>query len=147
MVIKTWIGEAMTYRTVGLIESAISIGGGSEADGSAESGKAKLRAIEEYAVECSIIKVALSESADYVSDEMVQIYGGYGYVSDYPAERAYRDSRINRIYEGTNEINRMLIPGTMMKRAMKGQLALLPAAQGLMGELLSPSSPSFDEDD
>lgn len=147
MAIKTWIGESMTYRTVGLIESAIEAGGGSEADGSPESSKAKLRAIEEYATECSIIKVALSESADYVSDEMVQIYGGYGYVADYPAERAYRDSRINRIYEGTNEINRMLIPGTLMKRAMKGQLALMPAAQNLMGELLSPSMPTFDEDD
>jgi hypothetical protein len=138
MAIRTWVGEAMTYRTVGLIESAI---------GDTKDPDAKLRSIEEYAVECSIIKVALSEYCDFVADEMVQIYGGYGYSADYPAEQAYRDSRINRIFEGTNEINRMLIPGMLMKRAMKGQLALLPAAQALMDEVLSPSMPSFDEDE
>jgi alkylation response protein AidB-like acyl-CoA dehydrogenase len=138
MAIRTWVGEAMTYRTVGLIESAI---------GDTKDPEAKLRSIEEYAAECSIIKVALSEYCDFVADEMVQIYGGYGYSADYPAERAYRDSRINRIFEGTNEINRMLIPGMLMKRAMSGQLALLPAAQGLMNEVLSPSMPSFDEDE
>jgi hypothetical protein len=138
MAIKAWVGEAMTYRTVGLIESAI---------GETKDPEAKLRSIEEYAAECSIIKVALSEWCDFVADEMVQIYGGYGYSADYPAERAYRDSRINRIFEGTNEINRMLIPGMLMKRAMTGQLALLPAAQALMDEVLSPSMPSFDEDD
>ena len=102
---------------------------------------ARLRAIEEYAAECSIIKVALSESCDFVVDEMVQIYGGYGYSADYPAERAYRDTRINRIFEGTNEINRMLIPGRLMKSAMSGRLALLPAAQALMDEVLSPPQP------
>jgi alkylation response protein AidB-like acyl-CoA dehydrogenase len=138
MAIRTWVGEAMTYRTVGLIESAI---------GNTKDPEAKLRSIEEYAAECSIIKVALSEYCDFVADEMVQIYGGYGYSADYPAERAYRDSRINRIFEGTNEINRMLIPGMLMKRAMTGQLALLPAAQGLMNEVLSPSMPTFDEDE
>ncbi len=138
MAIKAWVGEAMTYRTVGLIESAI---------GDTKDPEAKLRSIEEYAAECSIIKVALSEWCDFVADEMVQIYGGYGYSADYPAERAYRDSRINRIFEGTNEINRMLIPGMLMKRAMTGQLALLPAAQALMDEVLSPSMPSFDEDE
>jgi alkylation response protein AidB-like acyl-CoA dehydrogenase len=138
MAIRTWVGEAMVYRTVGLIESATS---------DLKDPQAKLRAIEEYAVECSIIKVALSEYANFVADEMVQIYGGYGYSADYPAERAYRDSRINRIFEGTNEINRMLIPGMLMKRAMTGELALLPAAQGLMEEILSPSMQSFDEDE
>jgi alkylation response protein AidB-like acyl-CoA dehydrogenase len=138
MVIKTWVGEAMTYRVVGLIESAI---------GDNKDPQAKLRSIEEYAAECSIIKVAVSEYCDFVADEMVQIYGGYGYSADYPAERAYRDSRINRIFEGTNEINRMLIPGMLMKRAMTGQLPLLSAAQGLMGEILTPSMPSFDEDE
>jgi alkylation response protein AidB-like acyl-CoA dehydrogenase len=138
MAIRTWVGEAMTYRTVGLIESAI---------GDNKDPEAKLRAIEEYAAECSIIKVALSEYCDFVADEMVQIYGGYGYSADYPAEKAYRDSRINRIFEGTNEINRMLIPGMLMKRAMTGQLALLPAAQGLMNDILSPSMPTFDEDE
>jgi alkylation response protein AidB-like acyl-CoA dehydrogenase len=138
MAIKTWVGEAMVYRTVGLIEAATS---------DLKDPQAKLRAIEEYAVECSIIKVALSEYADFVADEMVQIYGGYGYSADYPAERAYRDARINRIFEGTNEINRMLIPGMLMKRALTGGLALLPAAQGLMEEILSPSMQSFEEDE
>ena len=104
---------------------------------------AQLKAIEEYAAECSIIKVALSEYCDFVADEMVQIYGGYGYSADYPAERAYRDSRINRIFEGTNEINRMLIPGRLMKSALSGNLALLPAAQALMDEMLSPQMAWF----
>jgi alkylation response protein AidB-like acyl-CoA dehydrogenase len=138
MAIRTWVTEAMTYRTVGLIEKA--------AEGAANPTE-KLRAIEEYAVECSIIKVAGSETCDYVADEMVQIYGGYGYSADYPAERAYRDSRINRIFEGTNEINRLLIPGMLLKRAMGGKLALLPAAKALMDEVLSPSMPGFDEDE
>jgi alkylation response protein AidB-like acyl-CoA dehydrogenase len=138
MAIKTWVGEALVYRTLGMIETMI---------GDTKDPQAKLRAIEEYAAECSIIKVALSEYCDFVADEMVQIYGGYGYSADYPAERAYRDSRINRIFEGTNEINRMLIPGMLMKRAMTGQLALLPAAQSLMDEVLSPSMQSFDEDE
>jgi alkylation response protein AidB-like acyl-CoA dehydrogenase len=106
---------------------------------------ARLRAIEEYAAECSIIKVALSEYCDYVVDEMVQIYGGYGYSADYPAEKAYRDSRINRIFEGTNEINRLLIPGQLMKRAMKGKLGLLQAAKALQDEMLNPQM-SFDDD-
>ena len=137
MAIRTWVGEAMVYRTVGLIESATS---------ETSDPDAKLRAIEEYAVECSIIKVALSEYCGFVADEMVQIYGGYGYSAEYPADRAYRDARINRIFEGTNEINRMLIPGMLMKRAMGGKLALLPAAQKLMDEVLSPSMPNLDED-
>jgi hypothetical protein len=108
---------------------------------------ARLRAIEEYAAECSIVKVALSEYCNFVADEMVQIYGGYGYSADYPAERAYRDSRINRIFEGTNEINRMLIPGRLMKSAMSGRLPLLAAAQALMDEVLSPQMAGFDDDD
>ncbi|HEX8117732.1 MAG TPA: acyl-CoA dehydrogenase family protein [Pyrinomonadaceae bacterium] len=141
MAIKTWVGEAMTYRTLGLIEGAIN------ATATAEDPESKLRAIEEYAAECSAVKVSLSEYCDYAADEMVQIYGGYGYSADYPAERAYRDSRINRIFEGTNEINRMLIPGMLMRRAMSGKLGLLQAAQGLMDEVLSPSLPSLDEDE
>jgi alkylation response protein AidB-like acyl-CoA dehydrogenase len=141
MAIRTWVGESMIYRTLGMIESTIN----ATSDGG--NPESKLQAIEEYAVECSIIKVALSEYCDFVADEMVQIYGGYGYSADYPAERAYRDSRINRIFEGTNEINRMLIPGMMMRRAMSGKLALLPAAQKLMEEVMSPSLGSFDEEE
>ncbi len=141
MAIRTWVGEAMVYRTLGMIEGAIN------ATADTTDPESKLRAIEEYAVECSIVKVALSEYCDFVADEMVQIYGGYGYSADYPAERAYRDSRINRIFEGTNEINRMLVPGMLMKRALGGKLALLPAAQGLMEEVLSPSLPGGEEDE
>src|SRR5919206_266358 len=139
--IRAWVGEAMVYRTLGLIEGAI------HATSDASDPESKLRAIEEYAAECSAIKVSLSEYCDFVSDEMVQIYGGYGYSADYPAERAYRDSRINRIFEGTNEINRMLIPGRLMKSALSGNLALLPAAQALMDEVLSPQMGGFDDDD
>jgi len=141
MAIRTWVGESMIYRTLGMIEAGINaIKDDKDMD-------ARLRAIEEYAAECSIIKVALSEYCDFVADEMVQIYGGYGYSADYPAERAYRDSRINRIFEGTNEINRMLIPGRLMKSAMSGRLPLLPAAQALMDEVLSPQLAGFDDDE
>jgi alkylation response protein AidB-like acyl-CoA dehydrogenase len=140
--IRTWVGESMIYRTLGMIEAGI----GAIAD--SKDMDARLKAIEEYAAECSIIKVALSEYCDFVADEMVQIYGGYGYSADYPAERAYRDSRINRIFEGTNEINRLLIPGRLMKSALSGKLALLPAAQALMDEILSPqiSMPELDDE-
>ena len=141
MAIRTWVGESMIYRTLGMIEAGI------DAIEDSKDMDARLKAIEEYAAECSIIKVALSEYCDFVSDEMVQIYGGYGYSADYPAERAYRDSRINRIFEGTNEINRMLIPGRLMKSALSGRLALLPAAQALMDEILSPQVAGFDDDD
>jgi alkylation response protein AidB-like acyl-CoA dehydrogenase len=141
MAIRTWVGEAMTYRTLGMIEEGLA------AVTDSKDMDARLKAIEEYAAECSIIKVALSEYCDYVTDEMVQIFGGYGYSADYPAERAYRDTRINRIFEGTNEINRMLIPGRLMKAALSGRLALLPAAQALMDEILSPSMASFELDE
>jgi alkylation response protein AidB-like acyl-CoA dehydrogenase len=140
MAIRTYVGESMIYRTLGMIEAGIGAVDTKDADGT-------LRAIEEYAAECSIIKVALSEYCDFVADEMVQIYGGYGYSAHYPAERAYRDSRINRIFEGTNEINRMLIPGRLMKSALSGRLALLPAAQALMDEVLSPQMTGFDDDE
>src|SRR4026207_1110390 len=138
--IRTWVGESMIYRTLGMIEAGVGAVDAKDMD-------ARLRAIEEHAAEGSIIKVALSEYCDFVADEMVQIYGGYGYSADYPAERAYRDSRINRIFEGTNEINRMLIPGRLMKSALSGNLALLPAAQALMDEVLSPQMGGFDDDD
>jgi len=139
MAIRTWVGEAMIYRTLGMIEDAIG--------DDPKDLEAKMRAIEEYSAECSIIKVALSEYCDYLADEMVQIFGGYGYSADYPAERAYRDSRINRIFEGTNEINRMLIPGRLMKSALSGKLKLLPAAQALMDEILTPQIMGFDDDE
>ncbi|MEO6049790.1 MAG: acyl-CoA dehydrogenase family protein, partial [Pyrinomonadaceae bacterium] len=136
MAIRTWVSESITYRTVGMIDNLI---------GDGADNATKLQSIEEYAVESSINKVACSEALDYVVDEMVQIFGGYGYSNDYPAEKAYRDSRINRIFEGTNEINRMLIPGQLMKRAMKGKLGLLQAAKELQDGILNPQM-SFDED-
>src|SRR5215213_3288212 len=137
MAIRTWVAESITYRTVGMIDALI---------GDGTDSATKLQSIEEYAVESSINKVACSEALDYVVDEMVQIYGGYGYSADYPAEKAYRDSRINRIFEGTNEINRMLIPGQLMKRAMKGKLGLLQAGKALQDEIFNPQM-SFDDDD
>ena len=139
MAIRCWVAESMSYRTVGMIDALIGEDGGDR--------EKKLRSIEEYAIESSINKVACSEALDYVVDEMVQIFGGAGYSADYPAEKAYRDARINRIFEGTNEINRMLIPGQLMKKALKGDLALIPAAKALMDEVLNPPPPSFDEDE
>ncbi len=125
-------GEAMAYRTVGMIDAA------TEQLGDAHNDMAQARKIfDEYAVECSILKVWGSEFIDYVVDETVQIYGGYGFVEEYPAERAYRDSRINRIFEGTNEINRLVITGFLLKRAMSGQLPLMASIKKLMDEVLS----------
>jgi len=130
-----YTGESMSYRTVGMIDAAMS-----EIDKNApDVYKQTAKGIEEYAVECSILKVYGSELLDYVVDETVQIYGGYGFVEEYPAERAYRDSRVNRIFEGTNEINRMIITGWLLKRAMSGQLALMPAIKKLMDEIMSGS--------
>jgi butyryl-CoA dehydrogenase len=131
-----YVGEALVYRTVGMMDAALG-----EVDKSAEdSAKQTLKAIEEYAVECSIIKVWGSEMIDYIVDETLQIYAGYGFVEEYPAERAYRDARINRIFEGTNEINRLIITGFLLKRAMTGQLPLMPAIKKLMDEVLSGPS-------
>ena len=133
MAVGIYAGESMVYRTVGMMDAALS-----EVDkSSADAMKEIRKAIEEYAVECSIIKVWGSEMVGYVVDETVQIYGGYGFVEEYPAERAYRDARINRIFEGTNEINRLIITGFLLKRAMSGQLALMPAIKKLMDEVLS----------
>jgi butyryl-CoA dehydrogenase len=140
MATLTYVGEALVYRTVGMMDAALSAVDKSASDAS----KQTLKAIEEYAVECSIIKVWASEMVDYVVDETVQIYGGYGFVEEYPAERAYRDARINRIFEGTNEINRLIITGFLLKRAMSGQLALMPAIKQLMDEVLS--GPSLGEE-
>ena len=135
-----FVGEALVYRTVGMMDTALS-----EVDKSAaDAAKQTLKAIEEYAVECSILKVWGSEMIDYVVDETLQIYAGYGFVEEYPAERAYRDARINRIFEGTNEINRLIITGFLLKRAMTGQLPLMPAIKNLMDEVLS--GPSMGEE-
>jgi alkylation response protein AidB-like acyl-CoA dehydrogenase len=123
-------GEALCYRTIGMIDHALA--------GVAKNDNAEIqRRIEDYAVECSIVKVWASELYDMVADEMVQIFAGYGYVEEYPAERHYRDSRINRIFEGTNEINRLIISGWMMKSAMSGKLALMPAIKALMDEVMA----------
>jgi len=131
-----YVGESLVYRTVAMMDAALS-----EVDKSAaDAGRQTLKAIEEYAVECSIIKVWGSEMIDYVVDETLQIYAGYGFVEEYPAERAYRDARINRIFEGTNEINRLIITGFLLKRAMTGQLPLMPAIKKLMDEVLSGPS-------
>jgi alkylation response protein AidB-like acyl-CoA dehydrogenase len=135
-----YVGEALVYRTVGMMDVALN-----EVDKTgADPAKETRKAIEEYAVECSILKVWGSEMIDYVVDETVQIYGGYGFVEEYPAERAYRDARINRIFEGTNEINRLIITGFLLKRAMAGQLPLMPAIKQLMDEVLA--GPSVSED-
>ncbi len=133
MAIGVFVGEAMVYRTVGMMDVALSAVDKSGANATAELRKA----IEEYAVECSIIKVWGSEMVDRAVDETVQVYGGYGFVEEYPAERAYRDARDNRIFEGTNEINRLIITGWLLKRAMSGQIPLLPAIKKLMDEVLS----------
>jgi len=128
--VGVFVGEALSYRTVGMIDDALR-----QVD--KHDTAAIQRAIEEYAVECSICKVWDSEMLDRVVDETLQIYAGYGYVEEYPAERAYRDSRINRIFEGTNEINRLIITGRLIKAAMEGKLALMPAIKQLMDEVMS----------
>jgi len=140
MGIRTYAGESMLYRTAGLINDLLH----SVDESSPEASKQKLKAIEEYAVECAMIKVYCSEILDYVVDEAVQTYGGYGYSEEYPVARAYRDSRINRIFEGTNEINRLLTPGMMLRRAMKGELGLTEAAMNVLNEILS--GPTFEEE-
>lgn len=128
--IRTYAVESMVWRVVGLIESEFQKSAQHE---SAQS-MTQLKAVEEYAAECSIIKVYASEMLDYVVDEGVQIHGGYGFHQDYAVEGAYRDSRINRIFEGTNEINRLLITGMLLKRAARGQLSLISAAQAVVNE-------------
>ncbi|HXY10728.1 MAG TPA: acyl-CoA dehydrogenase family protein [Terriglobales bacterium] len=133
MALLIYVGESLVFRTVGMMDVALSAVDKSGAEASLNTRKA----IEEYAVECSIIKVWGSEMIDYVVDETVQIYGGYGFVEEYPAERAYRDARINRIFEGTNEINRLIITGFLLKRAMSGQLPLMPAIKKLMDEVVA----------
>jgi hypothetical protein len=128
MAIRIFAAESATYRVVGLIEGEL-------------ANQTELKAIEEFAAECSYIKIFASEMLDYVTDEAVQIHGGYGYHQDYIVERAYRDSRINRIFEGTNEINRLLATGMLLKRAMRGQLPLVEAVMKLQAEILAGPTP------
>ena len=132
---QLYAAESMAYRTVGMIDARLATPGENPARDAQKS-------FEEYAVECSILKVYGSEMISHVTDELVATMGGYGFVEDYPAARLYRDARINRIFEGTNEINRMIVTGWLMKRAMAGKLALLPAIKKVMDEVMSP--PSFD---
>ncbi len=135
---RLYAAESMAYRTVGMIDAALSQLGPEQAKDPREI----QRRIEEYAVECSILKVYGSEMISYIADEYVAVMGGYGYVEEYPAERFYRDARINRIFEGTNEINRLIITGWLMKRAAAGELPLLKAIRSLMDEVTQP--PSMD---
>jgi alkylation response protein AidB-like acyl-CoA dehydrogenase len=138
MTIRTFAVESMIYRSAGMIAAAVE----TPAAGVSKTQQA-MHVLEEYAIESSISKVAGSESVDYVVDEAVQIFGGYGFHEDYPVARAYRDSRVNRIFEGTNEINRMLIVQMLMKRALGGVLPLIPAAMKLGEEVLA--GPSGEE--
>ncbi|HEX4337825.1 MAG TPA: acyl-CoA dehydrogenase family protein [Polyangiaceae bacterium] len=139
MAVGIFVGETMGYRTTGLIDAKFGEGG---------DDSAHVDAIEEFAVEASIIKVFGSEVLDYCADECVQIHGGYGFVEEYEAERLFRDSRINRIFEGTNEINRLIVPATILKRAMKGQVPLLARVQEIRellekGEVPRPAEGEF----
>jgi butyryl-CoA dehydrogenase len=135
---RVYAAESMAYRTVGMIDAGIAALSSEQA----QSPRQAQKRIEEYAVECSILKVYGSEMLTLVADELVATMGGYGFVEDYPAERTYRDARINRIFEGTNEINRLIITGWLMKRAMSGELPLLGAIKSVMDEVMQP--PSFD---
>ncbi|HOL16248.1 MAG TPA: acyl-CoA dehydrogenase family protein, partial [Bacillota bacterium] len=130
MAMLIYTTESLVYRLGGMIDKKLE-----EVIAEGGDGSKFVNAIQEYAIECSISKVYCSEALDYVVDEAVQIYGGYGYCQEYPVERAYRDSRINRIFEGTNEVNRMLIPGTLMRKALKGEVPFMDAVFGLGEEL------------
>jgi butyryl-CoA dehydrogenase len=139
---RLYATESMAYRTVGMIDASLAALGEDRAHNAREI----QRRIEEYAVECSILKVYGSEMLSFVADELVATMGGYGYVEEYPAERTYRDARINRIFEGTNEINRLIITGWLMKRAMTGKLPLVPAIKKVMDEVTQPPSFNFGSD-
>jgi alkylation response protein AidB-like acyl-CoA dehydrogenase len=138
MAIRTYVSESLTYRAGQDIEDRIN----DLVSGGMEDAVAKLKGVEEFAIECAISKVHGSEVLDYVVDQGVQVYGGMGYSADAPMERAYRDARIVRIYEGTNEINRMLMVGMVLKRAMKGEINLFEPAMAVSQELTSV--PSFE---
>ena len=136
MAIRIYATESTSWRVVGLIENELEGFSWKNAD----AAQTMLKAVEEFAAECSYIKIFASEMLDYVVDEGVQIHGGYGYHQDYAVERAYRDSRINRIFEGTNEINRLLATGMLLKRAQRGQLPLVEAVKKLQAEVLAGPS-------
>jgi len=138
MAIRIFAAESMAWRTVGMIEAQLS----NAAHAGPASTQAELKAVEEYAAECSMVKVFASEMLDYVADEGVQIHGGYGFHQDYAVERYYRDARINRLFEGTSEINRLVISGMPLKRAGRGILPLLDAARGTLEEALAPRTAS-----
>jgi alkylation response protein AidB-like acyl-CoA dehydrogenase len=137
MAVRTYAVESSVYRIGGLLEASLA------AAEDATSTEAIRVALEEYAVECSIAKVLASEELDFVVDELVQVHGGYGYIEEYPAAGYYRDARIHRIWEGTNEINRLLVPGTLLKRAMTGRLDLLGPAQRATDALMGGDLPAF----
>lgn len=132
MAAETYANESAVYRTVGLFEQRM----GALTEEQLNDGREIARAIAEYQIECSMNKYMCTELLDFVADEAVQLHGGYGFMQEYEVERMYRDSRINRIFEGTNEINRLLVPGTLLKKAMKGELPLLQKAQSLQEELM-----------
>jgi alkylation response protein AidB-like acyl-CoA dehydrogenase len=142
MIVRTYAIESLLYRMAGMIDARIE-----STPHEANDGSASLAAFEEYAIEASIAKVAGSEVLDFVLDENIQVHGGNGYVKDYPAERHYRDARVNRIFEGTNEINRLLIPGMLARRAVKGDIAIIAAAKALQDELLGPPAPPAGGDE
>src|SRR5271154_6718582 len=144
MAIRIYATESVSYRVIGLIQKEM---GDDFSWSNPEAAKIELKAVEEFAAECSYIKVFASEMLDYVVDEGVQIHGGYGYSQEYPVERAYRDSRINRIFEGTNEINRLLATGMLLKRAQKGTLPLVEAVKKLQAELLAGPAAIGTEDE
>ena len=129
---KIYATESSVYRTVGLFDARMS----RLSEKEAKDGKEVAKSIAEYAIECSLNKVFATETLDQVVDEGVQIHGGYGYMQEYPIERAYRDSRINRIFEGTNEINRLLVPGMYVRKAMKGELPLFEKARGMQDKIM-----------
>jgi Acyl-CoA dehydrogenase, C-terminal domain len=143
MTAREYALESLMYRTAGLIDQRID----ATVDRKPNDGTAMQQALEEFAVEASIAKVLGSEVVDFIIDENVQIHGGNGFVRDYPAEGHYRDSRVNRIFEGTNEINRLLIPGMLIKKALKGDLPLIPAAKKLQDEIMSPSLSAPEDQD
>lgn len=132
MSVRIYAEESAVYRTVGLFEQRM----GSLTDEQLKDGREVARAIAEYQIECSMNKYTATECLDYVVDEALQLHGGYGFMEEYEIARMYRDSRINRIFEGTNEINRMIVPGTLLKKAMKGELPLLQEAEKLQEELM-----------